>query len=246
MQVAQTDVNPTFNSPLLVVAASFALGILCARLGRLTLAGASLLLAGAGACLLTGLVALRADWRRACSLLAVSGFILAGAAAAALFEFRFAQNHIRYLEAWGVGASSTVQLQGVVLNTPLRTPYGDQFDLEARRVLRHGEARSVTGKIRLRLAPAGDEDSAETAANLHLQYGDSIGAPVQLRRPRVYRNPGGFDYARYLESIEDLSWEGTISSPALVEKLPTTPLAERHYDPVNLLLAMRHRLLHTI
>ncbi len=70
-----------FKSPLLVVAGSFALGIVLARLDHPTLAGTSLLLVAAGACLFGGLVALRADWRRASSLLAVSGCVVVAVSA---------------------------------------------------------------------------------------------------------------------------------------------------------------------
>jgi competence protein ComEC len=234
-----TGGNSAFKNLLLVVASSFALGILLARVGHPTLTGASLLLVATGTCLLAGLMVLRTNWRRLSALLAAAGFVFAGAASAPLFELRFAPNHIRHLAEWGLDAKDTLQLEGVVVTTPLRTPYGDEFDLEARRLLSGGETRSVTGKIRLRLAAAYDPDTTQTASNLHLQYGDSIRAPVRLRRPHVYRNPGGFDYARYLESIEDLYWEGTIKSPALVEKLPTPA----QHLPAGLLVArIRDRL----
>ena len=226
--------NPAFKSPLLAVAVSFALGITLAKLDHLTLGGASLLLVGAGTCLLAGLVALRAHWRRASALLAVGGFIFAGAAATPLFELRFVPNHIRHLPEWGLDLNDTLQIEGVVVTTPLPTPYGDEFDLEARRLKSDGEMRPVTGKIRLRLEAGNNPGTAEAASNLHLQYGDSIRTPVRLRRPHVYRNPGGFDYARYLESIEDIYWEGTIKSPALVEKLPAP--GQRFYNPVHLLV----------
>jgi competence protein ComEC len=250
MEVAGTGVNPTFKTPLLLVAGCFALGIALVRLNPPTPVEVSLLLVAAGACLFAGLVALRAGGRRVSALLAVSGFILAGAAAAALFELRFAPNHIRQVAEWGVDADETVQLEGMIVTTPLHTPYGDQFDLEAWRLLGRGRVRSVAGKVRLHLSVAADDREAAPpggAGSLQLQYGDSIRVKVRLRRPHVYRNPGGFDYARYMESIEDLWWEGTIRSPALVERSPAkTPAAGRSYDPASLLLATRNRLLQSI
>jgi len=237
--------NPAFKSPLLAVAVSFALGIMFARVDHLTLGGASFLLVAAGTCLLAGLAALRANWRRASALLAVSGFIFAGAASAPLFELRFAPNDIRRLAEWGLDAKDTVELEGAVVTTPLLTPYGDEFDLEARRLWSGNEVRSVAGRIRLRLAAGNEPGTKEDTSNFHLQYGDFIRAPVRLRRPHVYRNPGVFDYARYMESIEDLYWEGTIKSPALVEKLPAG--AEGPYDRARLLVPhIRDRLLRGI
>jgi|SRR6516225_7302894 len=89
MEVVRTRLNPAFKAPMLLAAASFALGIALVRLDPPTPLGASLLLWGTTACLLGGLVVLRADWRWASSLLALSGLMFAGAAAAPLFELRF-------------------------------------------------------------------------------------------------------------------------------------------------------------
>src|SRR5262249_21799359 len=96
----------------------------------------------------------------------------------------------------------------------------DAHGVAARRLRTGKEARPAAATTRLRLAAGNEPGTKEDTSNLHLQYGDFIRAPVRLRRPHVYRNPGVFDYARYMESIEDLYWEGTIKSPALVEKLP--------------------------
>jgi competence protein ComEC len=245
MEGARPSASPAFKSPLLAVAVCLALGIVFAKLDHLTMVAASHLLAGAGVCLVAGLAVLRPNWRRASALLAVVGFIFSGAAAAPLFELRFAPNHIRHLAEWGIDANSTLQVEGVVVTTPRLTPYGDEFDLESRRLLRGSGARLVTGKIRLRLADANDPDSTEATSNLNLEYGDFIRAPVRLRRPHVYRNPGEFDYARYMESIEDLYWEGSTKSPALVEKLPAP--AQHLYGRARLLvLRIRDRLLRGI
>src|SRR5271157_2045085 len=183
METCRTSANSALKNPLLGVAVSFALGIAFARLDHLTLEAASHLLVAAGVCLVAGLAALRANWHRASALLAVGGFIVAGAASAPLFEVRFAPNHIRHLAEWGFDANGTLQLEGVVVTAPRHTPYGDEFDLEARRLLSGGEARPVIGKIRLRIAGWNGPDTTEAASNLHLQYGDSIRAAVRLRRP---------------------------------------------------------------
>jgi competence protein ComEC len=240
METTVTRANPVFKNPLLAVALSFALGIVFTRLDHLTLEAASHLLVGAGVCLVAGLAALRADWRLASALLAVGGFMAAGAASAPLFEVRFAPNHIRHLAEWGRDTNGTVHLEGVVVMTR-HTPSGDEFDLESRWLLSGGEARPVIGQIRLRIAGWNSPDTTETARNLHLQYGDSIRAAVRLRRPHVYHNPGEFDYARYMEAIEDVYWEGTVKSTALVEKLPAPD--QDLYDRARLLVPhIRERL----
>jgi competence protein ComEC len=241
METTVTRANPVFKNPLLAVALSFALGIVFTRFGHPTLEAASHLLVGAGICLVAGLAALRADWHRASALLAVGGFMATGAASAPLFEVRFAPNHIRHLAEWGLDTNGTVQLEGVVVTAPRHTPSGDEFNLESRRLLSGGDARPIIGKIRLRIAGWNGPHTTEAASNLHLQYGDSIRAAVRLRRPHVYRNPGEFDYARYMEAIEDLYWEGTVRSTALVENLPAPN--QHLYDRARLLVPhIRERL----
>src|SRR5439155_4774379 len=95
---------------------------------------------------------------------------------------------------------------------------------------------SVSGKVRLQLDAAGDFASL---AALHLAYGDSIRVLARLRRPRVYRNPGGFDFRNWLESIEDIYWTGTIMGGRRVRKRPGSSTVRLAAYPEN---ARRHLL----
>jgi competence protein ComEC len=230
------------KSPLIIVAACFACGVLVARPDSIRAPSIPLLLTFAGTCLLLGVLALRAKWPRASLLFLLAGFVGAGASAAGLFEFRFPPNHVRRLEALGVDLEDPVRLEGVVVSTPSRTPYGLQFDLEVRRLESVRRVHSLSGRVRLRLQTAEDPESAALADSLQLQFGDSIRTLAKLRRPRVYQNPGSFDFRRWMESIEDIYWVGTIKSPLLVEKIPgSTPP-----QPAAFLERMRHRLLRGI
>ncbi len=207
------------KNPLLALAACFALGIALARPEHARLPGMTILLACA-VCLLLGLVALRAGFQTLSVLLALAGFVSAGAIAAQLFEFRFAPNHLSHLTSQGVDLTEPLRLEGVVVSTPFRTPYGLQFEVDVRRLESRAQFRPATGRIRLRLQAAEDAETFAVADSLHLRYGDSIRALVRLRRPHVYQNPGSFDFRRWMESIDDLYWVGTIRSPLLIEKLP--------------------------
>jgi len=212
--------RPEFlRSPFLVLACSFGLGIVLARSRTASWLDISLLLASASLCLLAGLAALRGGWTRLSALLALLGFVAAGAAASFLFPFRFPSNHVSRLAAAGGDLADPVRIEGRLVSEPLRTDYGQQFDVEVTRIesLRHSHA--VTGKVRLRLQAPPDLESLSVADSLHLSYGDSLRALVFLRRPRVYRNPGGFDFQRWMESVQDVTWVGTIKHPLLVEKL---------------------------
>ncbi|HUI40412.1 MAG TPA: ComEC/Rec2 family competence protein, partial [Terriglobia bacterium] len=140
--------------------------------------------------------------------------------------------------------NAPVRIEGRLASTPLRTPYGLQFDLELASVQSSGaeserntgeasrpsdgtdssraaSGRAASGKIRLRLESSGDPATGGWAVieALRLERGDAVRALVRLRRPRVYQDPGSFDFRRWMESIEDVYLVGTIESPSQVEKL---------------------------
>src|SRR5207249_7279783 len=138
------------KAPLLALAACFALGIALARPGPLvahpTLAdpvrAIPVFLGCAAACLLAGLVVLRARWQLVATVLALAGYVLAGAAGMRLFEFRFPPGHVSHLGSYlgtgGLDLSQPVRLDGRLISDPQRTPYGWQFDIEATRLEAEG------------------------------------------------------------------------------------------------------------
>jgi competence protein ComEC len=208
------------RSPLLVLAACFALGVAVARPDHTWVPGIPSLVGTAAVCLLAGLLTLRGRWQRVSSLLALAGFVAAGAVAAQLFEHRFPPSHISRLTQFGVDLEDPVRLEARLIADPVRASYGLQFDVEAARVESRGQVHSVTGKARLRLQVPEEAEALVAADSLRLQYGDLIRVLVRLRRPRVYQNPGSFDFRRWMESVEDIYYVGTIKSPLLIEKLP--------------------------
>jgi len=90
---------------------------------------------------------------------------------------------------------------------------------------REASGREASGKIRLRLEASGDPATGGWAVieALRLERGDAIRALARLRRPRVYQNPGSFDFRRWMESIEDVYLVGTIESPSQVKRLTSPP-----------------------
>jgi competence protein ComEC len=226
------------KSPLLALAACFALGIALGRPEQASLPGLPLLL-GCGLCLLAGLVALRAGKQTLSFLAVLAGFVAAGATAARLFEFRFPPNHASHLAAQGVDLALPLRLEGLVASNPFRTASGLQFDLDLERLESGSQFRPVTGRVRLHLNPPESAEAAAAADALQLEYGDSIRATARLHRPRVYQNPGSFNFRRWMESIEDLYWVGTIQSPLRMEKLRPA----RASNVASLLERVRRRLL---
>lgn len=230
------------KSPFLVLASCFALGIVVSRPEHEKLPVIAFLLVLIALCLLLGLVALRAGRRAVTLLLVLVGFVAAGAAAARLFENRFSPNHVKHLAARGVDLADPVRLEGLIVSTPFRTSSGLQFDVDVKTLESRTRVHASTGKVRLRLQTSQDPEILAAGDSLRLEYGDSIRTLAQLRKPRIYQNPGSFDFRRWMESIEDLTWVGTIKSPLLVEKLPT----EHPPKLGRLLEKTRHRLLQGI
>ena len=133
------------------MAASFGLGIFLVGSGRANWFVLGALPACVGLCLLAGLLMLRAGWERVSLLLALSGFLAAGASAGCLFEYRFPPNHVSKLAAQGIDLGDPIRLEGQVISTPIRTAYGLQFDLETERAEGRERSYDLTGKVRLRL-----------------------------------------------------------------------------------------------
>ncbi|HXJ92119.1 MAG TPA: ComEC/Rec2 family competence protein [Terriglobia bacterium] len=178
------------------------------------------LIGTSAACLLVGAVLVRARREVVAAFVVLAGFVFAGAASAALFNDRFPPTHLSNLESWGIDLSRPLDLEGTVLSDPIRSPSGVEFDLEATKLsqVRDGlaESRVVIGKVR---ATAAYTTAADSAGALGLQGGDRIRASMRLRQPRVYRNPGSFDFRKRAESIEDLYWEGSIDDARQLRKL---------------------------
>jgi competence protein ComEC len=163
---------------------------------------------------------LRGGWQRVSLVLALIGFLAAGASAGCLFDYRFPPNHVSKLAARGFDLHDPIRLQGRLISTPIRTAYGLQFDLEAERAEGRERFYDLTGKVRLRLQGSEHPEISALLDSLRLQYGEVIRVLVPLRKPRAYQNPGSFDFRRWMESTEDIYWVGTIKNPLLVEKLP--------------------------
>jgi competence protein ComEC len=207
------------KSPALILAGCFAVGIAAAGSGhapvRILLQVLPLVLGASGLSLLLGLCFTRAGCERLALLATVLGFAFAGSASALLFPFRFPPLHVSNLQFWGIHLTHPVRVVGKLVQDPLPTPSGLELDLEATAL---GQAplgssapvRPVMGRIRLWLATATAFPGRTPAEVPALDDGDTIEAVIRLRTPRVYRNPGSFDFRHRAESIDDLYWEGTI------------------------------------
>lgn len=205
------------KSPLLVLASCFALGILVARSLSFNYVDTAWLLAAL--CLLGGLSFLRAGWARISGAFAVLGFVLAGIAAAGVFQNRFPPDDIHNLASWGLDLNRAIDIEGIIVGAPIRSGSGITFDVECQRIDGPGMTRAVQGKVRLRMFIPADRKSWAALEKLCLRYGDAIRAPVRLQKPTIYRNPGSFNFRWWLEATQDICWEGNIKSPLAIQKL---------------------------
>ncbi len=209
--------------PMLALACSFALGISLTRCGAgfVPSKGAAVATACAAVCLVVGLVLLRHDRRWLALTFALSGFVFSGSAAAYLFDLRFPPSHISHLAEWGINPKEPVRVAGRLMSDPIQTALGWQFDVALTRMETAAVSRPASGRIRLWLEWPNDRGQLAQMALPRLRYGDCVVAEVRLRQPRVYRNPGSFDFRTRMQSIEDLYWTGTIRDPQLIQKLPS-------------------------
>lgn len=115
------------------------------------------------------------------------------------------------MASWGLNLTQPITLKGTLATTPLLAPYGIQFDLRVTQVSDGRQIRATAGKVRLRILNG--RGSLLPAAALHLRYGEAIEAQTRLERPRNDRNPGSFDYRRWMESVQDIYWQGIVANP---------------------------------
>ncbi len=203
------------KSPLLVLAACFAAGIVASREASFSLESGGFLVAFAGLCLLAGLWAVATRRRWAAILAAIAGFSLAGAAAAALFPYRFAPSNLKY----AARDNAAAEVEGMISSTPRRICGREQFTLDVHRISWGGRASRATGYLKVDVEAPSTSKGWSALDHLSLQYGVCIRAPIRLYRPAVYRNPGDFNYRSWLDSIEDTDWDGIVSKPEDIRKL---------------------------
>ncbi len=90
---------------------------------------------------------------------------------------------------------------------------GYHFDVDIRTL----DGQPWRGRARLSFFPH-DDKLDKLFRNLGLGTGDRVEVLTRLRPPRSYRNPGVFDYRRYL-ARQGIFWAGSIRNPRLIQVL---------------------------
>jgi competence protein ComEC len=224
--------------PLAVLAASFALGVLGARLVALPL---GLPLTCGAACTLFALYYFVKRRERATSLLLMLAFCNAGAALMVLEKRGAAAGRVaEFYDGEVIKSGEPVEVTGVLERGVEPAPDGFYFVLKIERLRFKEVEREAAGRVML-FASVGDSAARAEYEALELRYGARVRVMTALRRMGQFRNPGVGAFTEYLEQ-RDLDATGTIKSPLLVERLDD----ERVFLPLAWLYEWRQLMLSEI
>ncbi len=208
--------RPSFNPhPLALVAASFAAGILCARLVSPSLFIS--VLSGSMATLLA-LAAFKQRRDALATVFILLVFACAGAAFAGVEGRGVGGERVRRLYEEGrVASGDPVEITGVVARAPEFAPDGFYLALGVERLRARGVDVLAAGTVEL-FAPVRDAGARDRYAEFELRRGARVRVLVALERAEEFRNPGGGTLTEFLER-RGVDARGTIKSPLLVERL---------------------------
>jgi competence protein ComEC len=229
-----------FKSPLAALAGSFALGILCARWFH-EAPGLAISLPAAAACILAGLLFLRAGWERTAFFLALLSMTFAGDAAMSRWSARLPPDHVNFLESRIADVDTPVTLIGRVSSTPAPAAHGTQFDVEAQQLSSGTQSIAVQGKVRLYVSGSTSRTGGRENPQ-RIDEGDILRATAKLYRPRHFQDPGSFDYRDWMENIEDIYWVGTVRGLRQIKRLERGSA----FNPIVIIGRTRERLLQAI
>lgn len=158
----------------------------------------------------------RIQKRLASTALLLAAYLFLGAASRQLAERKIHQQPLLqiYRSIGEAGFQDPCLLTGVVREEPLWTSETVRLRVEVQTLRRAGVTRSAAGNVRVHVR--GDPVGRRFLARF--EPGDRIALWARLRRPRGYRNPGGFDVEAYL-ARRGITLSGTVKSPLLVERL---------------------------
>ena len=221
------------QSPLLIIAACLALGILFGRYKGLH--PYSFFFSGIAGLICASIPALWFLLRQrllAASALLAAAFIASGFILSSIGNQPAPANRIARMYDQGViVAGEPVELTGEVEGQPEPAPQSFYLRLNAQRVRNKGIEYEAGGKVLLTARLSTDQLKSEYDA-LELRHGARLRVLVTLDREDNFRNPGVMPSTEYLER-EGYDATGVIKSPLLIERLDDErvflPLAALYY-----------------
>jgi competence protein ComEC len=131
------------------------------------------------------ILSFRMQWWIACFLLIFGFTFIVGIFDIQKQNYSIRTNH-HILQHAGSGKKT---IEGIVMESPSSYPDKNVLIVRCVRVIKNGAYIPVAGQIRL-IIPA----------DINYSYGDFIRFHCALKKIQSFRNPGGFDYERYLNS----------------------------------------------
>jgi competence protein ComEC len=209
--------RPSFNPhPLALLAASFAAGIL---LARLTSPPLFISLLSSALTTLFALAAFRRSRPALATMFVLLAFASLGASLAGVSLRRgaYGEGLRRLYEEGRIASGDPVEITGVVERAPEFAPDGFYLALGVERLRARGAEWAATGAVEL-FAPVRDRGARGRYEELELRRGARVRVLVALERAEEFRNPGGSSLKEFLER-RGLDARGAIKSPLLVERL---------------------------
>ncbi|HEX8919971.1 MAG TPA: ComEC/Rec2 family competence protein, partial [Pyrinomonadaceae bacterium] len=187
---------PPASHPLALLALSFAVGIVAARLFGLTIVAALTPCALCSALTLLYYVRRRSGWA---TLFLTLAFCCAGAMLAIIEKRGVTVQRVERMFEDGVIASGDpLEIEGVLLSAPEPAPESFYLTLRVEKI-RYKETESVaTGTVRL-VASVRDQRTRAEYEALELRYGARLRVMTALSRNEQFRNPGVSSLTEYLE-----------------------------------------------
>ena len=207
------------SSPLLILAAAIAAGVLVAH--YFAHQSKSILVLGLAIGIILSLfsVALISKRKlRPASIFLVAAFFFIGLALAMIEARVVAPNRISKMYDEGLFTyGEPVELTGVIQGQPESAPDSFYLTLRTERINFKGIEREASGDVLL-LAHAREQHVREEYDALELRHGARVRVMTTLDRDEGFRNPGALPVTEYLER-KGFDATGVVKSPLLIERL---------------------------
>ena len=212
------------RTPLFILAAALAVGLLSARIPTSPLkAYVALTAAITVGLVVVCVVLLRKQKMAAASFCVTALSLFAGLSLGITDATARPRNRLSQLyEQKIVGSGDPVELMGTIEGPPERAP--DRIFLRLRtHTINFKQVEYQTSGIVLLTTHLAGDNSRRAFAALELRHGARIRVIVGLDREDTFRNPGVMQFTEYLDR-NDFEATGVIKSPLLVERLSDDPV----------------------
>ena len=129
------------------------------------------------------LITIRNSWPKASFFLIINFVIILGIFGIQIQQYSAGnENSIRHFIDKG-----KLHIEGIVIDSPVLRPDKTVLVVQCIRIVERSSYRPVTGNLRLTISN-----------DFNFQYGDFIRFHTSLKKISNFKNPGGFDYERYM------------------------------------------------